>query len=426
MTPIDPKATRMTRRAAIVVGTTGAVVIAGILALAVALSTGGDDGRGQSSGPSTSAASTSTAPATTTAPPLFTGAPTSTTAPTPRPTTTAPVATTSPRPTSVPLTPEHPVLALGSRGTALATLQQRLAGLGISPGTIGGTFDRSTARAVVTFQRAVGLPQTGIVDAATWAALDAAKPPFETGTATTPTTTTPTTTTPTTTTPTTTTTTATQTTTTATPTTAKTTPPATTSKRTAARLQRRLLASEALSHSNRGLPDDQRFHVSYTPGKSLVVTWAINDGREPLDSVPSACHRNATTTTTGQTGTEPTTTKSSTTTTAATTMTTTTAATTTSTTAGAQVPVDPATLPTRDRARFEANEILDRLDSGISTLSIKRVRLIGTYSTAGTADARVVDVTYLKPVALSHHFDASVVFDRPPADKVGCLAEAFR
>ena len=54
---------------------------------------------------------------------------------------------------------------------------------------------------------------------------------------------------------------------------------------------RRSAARPQLGASNRGVPDDERFVVSYTPGQDLLVTWAINngDGRRAPDRHARRC-----------------------------------------------------------------------------------------------------------------------------------------
>jgi len=65
-----------------------------------------------------------------------------------------------------------PLLAPGSRGTAVSTLQQRLINLGITVrGGADGKYGAATATAVRAFQRAQGLPATGSVDEGTAAIL---------------------------------------------------------------------------------------------------------------------------------------------------------------------------------------------------------------------------------------------------------------
>lgn len=67
------------------------------------------------------------------------------------------------------LPPERrPVLAVGSRGEAVADLQRALAWLGVDPGPLDGRFGPRTARAVRTAQRLLGVRPDGRVGAETW------------------------------------------------------------------------------------------------------------------------------------------------------------------------------------------------------------------------------------------------------------------
>lgn len=65
----------------------------------------------------------------------------------------------------------QPVLQLGSTGPAVQTLQTKL---GVSP---TGYFGEQTKKAVKKFQKAHGIPKTGVVAALTWAALGSARTP---------------------------------------------------------------------------------------------------------------------------------------------------------------------------------------------------------------------------------------------------------
>lgn len=65
-----------------------------------------------------------------------------------------------------------PILKQGSEGHDVIVLQQNLIKLGY-PVELDGVFDTMTFNAVVAFQKAEDLPQTGIVDRATWHALQA-------------------------------------------------------------------------------------------------------------------------------------------------------------------------------------------------------------------------------------------------------------
>jgi peptidoglycan hydrolase-like protein with peptidoglycan-binding domain len=64
-------------------------------------------------------------------------------------------------------------LSLGSRGSDVTALQQRLTALGYNVGTPDGVFGTATATAVRAFQQAKGLTADGVVGTSTWAALAA-------------------------------------------------------------------------------------------------------------------------------------------------------------------------------------------------------------------------------------------------------------
>ena len=206
--------------------------------------------------------------------------------------------------------------------------------------------------------------------------------------------------------------------TTAPPTTAPpTTAPPTTTTTPQQGLQKRL--DTRLGPSNRGVPADARVVVQYTPGGTLVVTWAINNGTGTLPTGQPTCTSPPSTTTT-------TTTPSSSTTTSTTTTTT---STTTTTTPGATTTTVPADAGTRMEARKEARQIFQviRPDVRSGKLDVTGVQLIGTYPIAGptTGDVDVVQVLYSKSAIEATLPPTNKVFDAPPATEVQCLNPAF-
>jgi peptidoglycan hydrolase-like protein with peptidoglycan-binding domain len=90
--------------------------------------------------------------------------------------TTSPTATTrkgsagSTTTTTVPPA-QRPVLKQGSSGPDVMTLQQKLIAAGYLAGTADGNFGAATQAAVIKFQQAKNLPADGVVGASTWAAL---------------------------------------------------------------------------------------------------------------------------------------------------------------------------------------------------------------------------------------------------------------
>ncbi len=110
-----------------------------------------------------------------------------TTVPTTPPTTAPPVTpppTTAPPATAPPTTPPPTttptnvvLLAIGSRGEAVRTMQSQLIAVGIAVfGGADGVFGSATQAALKTFQTRVGLPANGVYDTVTNAALVAAAP----------------------------------------------------------------------------------------------------------------------------------------------------------------------------------------------------------------------------------------------------------
>jgi peptidoglycan hydrolase-like protein with peptidoglycan-binding domain len=85
-------------------------------------------------------------------------------------TTTTPGTTTPPTTTTAAASGSYPVY--GERSSRVATLQQALINAGIKvTGGADGIFGAATANAIKTFQRAKGLPVTGVVDGPTAGAL---------------------------------------------------------------------------------------------------------------------------------------------------------------------------------------------------------------------------------------------------------------
>lgn len=70
-----------------------------------------------------------------------------------------------------------PELKKGDRGSYVTLAQTKLIQKGFDCGSTGadGIFGTNTQKAVKAFQKACGLPESGIIDSATWARLDAAE-----------------------------------------------------------------------------------------------------------------------------------------------------------------------------------------------------------------------------------------------------------
>ena len=95
---------------------------------------------------------------------------------TPAPATTTPApATTIPADPGTAKTSQQPVLRLGSHGSAVTVLQQRLMALHyFDVAAADGVFEQNTYHAVIAFQKVQGLTRDGVAGPATWARL--AKP----------------------------------------------------------------------------------------------------------------------------------------------------------------------------------------------------------------------------------------------------------
>jgi N-acetylmuramoyl-L-alanine amidase len=94
--------------------------------------------------------------------------------PAPAASTPAPDTTTT-TPSGTPKVSQQPMLRLGSRGSAVTRLQQRLAALHyFDVATADGIFEQNTYHAVIAFQKVQGLTRDGVVGPGTWAKL--AKP----------------------------------------------------------------------------------------------------------------------------------------------------------------------------------------------------------------------------------------------------------
>ncbi len=70
----------------------------------------------------------------------------------------------------------RPMLRRGVSDPVVEVLQKLLAARGHDPGARDGCFGHNTERAVMAFQRAMGLEANGVVGTKTWRALDMAAP----------------------------------------------------------------------------------------------------------------------------------------------------------------------------------------------------------------------------------------------------------
>ena len=150
---------------------------------------------------------------------------------------------------------------------------------------------------------------------------------------------------------------------------------------------------------------------SPTPGKNLLVTWAINNGSvgEHPTGTPDCTvadrtvdHDDRTATTTTGPGT------SSTTTTTTTTLP---ESTTTTTSGGGRT--------TQQQARFEAKQMLASLKTQITQqkLDVPGVQFVGTYPLQGAGDDTVVQVLYSRATVLAGiRGDYKTAFEAPPAE----------
>jgi hypothetical protein len=184
-------------------------------------------------------------------------------------------------------------------------------------------------------------------------------------------------------------------------------PSTTTPEQAAAKVQAKVLTK--IGDSNRGLPNDERVAVNYTPGQDLFVTWGINNGAVGE-------HPTGTPTCSSPPTNPPTSTSSP-------------SSTTTSTTSTAPTPTSstspPAGKTTQEQARYEARQMLQTIKAQITTLhlDVLGIQLVGTYPIEGAAEEDVVQVLYGKSVAIPANY--LKMFDVPPAEVVQCLNPAF-
>jgi hypothetical protein len=186
-------------------------------------------------------------------------------------------------------------------------------------------------------------------------------------------------------------------------------PPSTTTpdEGKAAKVQQKLVTR--VGPSNRGVPEDERFVVTYTPGKDLLVTWAVNNGTvgehptgTPECTAPPTDPPSTSSTSlpepTSSTAAEPTT--------------------TTKPNAG---------RTTQEQARFEAKQILASIKTSITQykLDVRGVQLVGSYPLQGAGEDTVVQALYSKATVQAGIGDYHKAFVAPPAEAVQCLDPAF-
>jgi hypothetical protein len=190
-------------------------------------------------------------------------------------------------------------------------------------------------------------------------------------------------------------------------------PPVTTTTTTPAQAAAKVQAKalQKIGDSNRTVPNDERVVVSYTPGKDLLVTWAINNG-------DIGEHPTGTPTCTAAPTDPPDTTVSTTS--------------TTSTTApDGEVTTTTTTIPgkrtTQQQARKEAQQLLQSIKPQITSLKldIPGVQLVGTYPIEAAGDVDVVQALYSKATVQGNLPSYLKMFDVPPAEAVQCLNPAF-
>jgi hypothetical protein len=191
------------------------------------------------------------------------------------------------------------------------------------------------------------------------------------------------------------------------PTTTKPPPSTTSPEQAAAKVQAKAL--QTIKPSNRGVPNEERVVVSYTPGKDLLVTWAIDNGSTgdmphgtpsctaPPTDPPPTSSTTTTTTTTHPPG-----------------------EVTTTTTL-------PSKRTTQEEARFEAKQLLQSIKPQIASLKldIPGVQLVGTYPIESAGEDDVVQVLYSKATVQGSLPSYLKMFDAPPAEVVQCLNPAF-